>query len=62
METNEAKATVTIEEAAEILGIGRGSAYEAARRGEIPTLKIGKRLLVPKAQLERMLRGEKEEA
>jgi hypothetical protein len=29
----------------------------AARRGEIPTIKIGKRILVPLAALERMLQG-----
>lgn len=36
-------------------GIGRSAAYEAARRGEIPTIRIGKRLLVPVAALERMV-------
>ena len=49
------RATLTIEEAAEILGIGRSSAYQAARTGEIPTLKIGRRLLVPRVALERLL-------
>ena len=49
--------TVTIDEAAALLGIGRNGAYEAARKGEIPTLKIGKRILVPKAALDRMLEG-----
>jgi len=47
--------TLTIIEAAKILGIGRNQAYEAARRGEIPTIKIGKRILVPVAALERKL-------
>lgn len=47
--------TYTIEEAARLLGISRGSAYEAVRRGELPVLKIGKRLLVPRAVLERIL-------
>jgi excisionase family DNA binding protein len=45
----------TINEAARMLGISRGSAYEAAKRGEIPTIRIGRRLLVPLAALERML-------
>lgn len=50
------RATVTIEEAAQILGIGRASAYEAARTGQIPTLRLGaKRLVVPKRALERLL-------
>jgi excisionase family DNA binding protein len=47
--------TVTVEEAATILGVGRNKAYEAARSGEIPTIRIGKRLLVPVASLERLL-------
>ncbi|HML93252.1 helix-turn-helix domain-containing protein [Methyloceanibacter sp.] len=51
------RATATIPEAAEKLGIGRNQAYEAARRGEIPTIRIGKRVLVPLAALERLLNG-----
>jgi excisionase family DNA binding protein len=48
---------VTVSEAATILRISRGSAYEAAKRGEIPTIRIGRRWLVPLAALERMLAG-----
>jgi excisionase family DNA binding protein len=47
--------TVNVEEAGQILGIGRNSAYEAVRRGEIPVIKIGKLLRVPVVALERML-------
>jgi excisionase family DNA binding protein len=47
--------TVTVKEAATILGVGRNKAYEAARSGEIPTIRIGKRLLVPLTALERLL-------
>jgi excisionase family DNA binding protein len=50
-------ATETVAEAAKQLGIGRNQAYEAVRRGEIPVIKIGKRLLVPTAALKRMLEG-----
>lgn len=49
--------TYTVEEAGRILGIGRNQAYEAARRGDLATIKIGKRLLVPKAFLDRLLNG-----
>lgn len=41
------KATITIEQTAEILGLGRTAAYDAARRGELPTRRLGRRLLVP---------------
>jgi excisionase family DNA binding protein len=46
---------MTIAEAAEKLGIGRNQGYEAARTGQIPTIKIGKRLLVPVTALENKL-------
>jgi hypothetical protein len=39
-----------IPEAGALIGLGRNSAYAAARAGEIPTVKIGSRLLVPKAR------------
>ena len=41
------RTTITIEEAASLLGIGRTAAYEAARRGQLPTRRLGRRLLVP---------------
>jgi excisionase family DNA binding protein len=47
--------TVTVPEAGRLLGIGRNAAYEAARRGEIPTIKIGKLLRVPLVALQRKL-------
>lgn len=51
--------TLTVERAAKILGIGRGSAYEAVKRGELPSVKIGRRVIVPTARLLSML-GETE--
>jgi excisionase family DNA binding protein len=51
------KVTITIPEAGKKLGVGRNQAYAAAHRGELPTIKIGRRLLVPVVALERMLRG-----
>ena len=44
-------ATISVIEAGELLGISRGSAYEAARTGEIagvPVIRVGKRLLIPR--------------
>jgi len=49
------KATLTIQETGKILGIGRSAAYEAAKTGEIPTIRIGRRLLVPIVALQRKL-------
>ena len=39
----------------QLLGISRYSGYEAAKRGEIPTIRIGKRILVPRVALYRLL-------
>jgi len=49
--------TVTVEEAARMLGIGRTLAYEAIRRGEFPTavIRIGNRWVIPRAALEAVL-------
>lgn len=58
MEQPISRRTYTIEEAAQLLGIGRNHAYEAAKRGDIPSIKIGKRIVVPKAAIDRMLEGE----
>jgi hypothetical protein len=50
--------TTNIPIAAELLGVGRNQGYEAARRGEIPTIALGKRRVVPTAWLRRVLSGE----
>ena len=49
------RSTLTVEEAAEVLGLSRAFAYEAVSRGEIPSIRIGRRILVPKVALERLL-------
>jgi excisionase family DNA binding protein len=53
------RATYDIAEAGRLLGIGRNQAYEAVKRGEIPIIKIGRRLLVPKVAFDRILDGAK---
>ncbi|MCE5199568.1 MAG: helix-turn-helix domain-containing protein [Armatimonadota bacterium] len=47
--------TLPVEEAAKVLGIGRTAAYAAARRDELPVVRIGGRVLVSKPALEKML-------
>jgi len=49
------KTTLTIEEMALTLGIGRNSAYEAVKRGDIPSIRIGRRILVPTKALDNLL-------
>ena len=48
--------TFTIKEAARILGVCPNTAYEAAKRGEIPIITIGGTKRVPRLALEEMLR------
>ncbi len=43
--------TLTVEEAGELLGISRQSAYRAASAGQLPVIRIGRRLIVPTAEL-----------
>src|SRR5262245_22852304 len=48
--------TLSVPEAGEVyFGLKRNAAYEAAKRGQIPTIKLGKMLRVPVVALERML-------
>jgi excisionase family DNA binding protein len=56
MKLHELPPTITVEEAGRLLGISRRSAYRAAARGQIPSFKIGRRLLVPTPALLAMLR------
>lgn len=48
---------MTIMEAAKFLGIGRNTAYEAVRTKQIPSIKIGSRILIPKVGLVKLLQG-----
>ena len=57
MVDTQAKLTLTVQEAATLLGIGRNSAYEAIKIGAIPSLRIGRRIVIPKSALERILAG-----
>lgn len=47
--------TYSVEEAARVLGLSRNFAYAAVAKGEIPSLKIGRRIVVPRAAIERMV-------
>jgi excisionase family DNA binding protein len=53
--------THSLEETAAILGISRSAAFRAAARGEIPVLRVGRRLLVPSARLAQLLGEQPEE-
>lgn len=46
---------LTVDELASILKISRPQAYLGVKRGEIPHIRIGKRILIPRAALEKLL-------
>jgi excisionase family DNA binding protein len=52
--------TWSVPEAARLLGISKDTAYEAAHRGELPVKVIGRRMLVPRAALLRLLDDDQE--
>jgi len=47
--------TLSVEEAGRILGYSRNTAYEAAKRGELPTIRLGRKIRVPRVALQRLL-------
>jgi excisionase family DNA binding protein len=49
---------LSVEDVAMRLGIGRNQAYEAVQQGKIPSLRFGRRYLIPRAAFDRMLSGE----
>ena len=49
---DEERMTLSIEEAAVRLGISRALAYELVRRGELPRLRLGRRIVIPLKALE----------
>jgi excisionase family DNA binding protein len=49
--------TIDVDEYAVAAGISRLSVYQGVHRGEIPSVRIGRRILIPKTALERFVRG-----
>lgn len=47
--------TVPVDTAAELLGISRSSAFRAVRRGELPSIRLGRRIVIPTAGLRALL-------
>lgn len=51
-------AVYTVEEIGRILGISRATAYEVVARKEIRHVQIGRRKMIPKIEIEKLLNGE----
>ena len=52
---------MSVEEAAEILGVPRNTAYEAVKRGEIPTMRIGRLIKVLRRPFMRMVGADQDQ-
>lgn len=59
---NDIKVALTVKEAAQLLGLGINQTYEGIRQGEIPSLRIGGRILVPRSRLMALINGDEKEA
>ncbi len=59
--SNPKRLVLTVGEAGELCRLSRNAMYSAIARGEIPSIRVGRRLLIPKAALERLLSGECDE-
>lgn len=46
---------VTVPDAARLLGISRAHAYELVTRGELPHVRLGRRIVVPKHAIDMLL-------
>ena len=55
IQTEAEKETLTVEETAQVLGIGRSLAYRMVQGGELPTLRLGRRILIPREALTQLL-------
>ncbi len=51
----EERVVYTVDEVASLLGISRPTAHEGVKTGKIPSIKIGRRILIPRAAFEKML-------
>lgn len=50
-----ARLTYTVPEVAELLGISRSTAYECVRRGDVPALVLGRRVLIARTTVDALL-------
>ena len=57
MEKKPEKLVISVEEARRLLGLSRGLMYQAINSGEVPSLRIGRRIIIPRVALEAMLQG-----
>jgi excisionase family DNA binding protein len=52
---------LTVDEAAKVLRVGRSTVYDAIKRGEVPCVRVGRRLLISRRVLDKLLSDNKED-
>ena len=55
MFSEQARLVFSVQEISRLLGLSRASTYEAVRVGSIPSIKVGRRILIPKSALQELL-------
>lgn len=50
--------TITVEELAEALGVGRNMGYDLVRTRKVRSVRLGRRIVVPRTEVDRLLAGE----
>jgi excisionase family DNA binding protein len=55
---DETSLVVTVQEAANLLGISRGLAYQLVREGVVPSIRLGRRLVIPRRPLIELVQGD----
>lgn len=54
-ESSVTKKTYSVKEAATVLGMTADAVYNAVHRGDVPSFRVGGKILIPKARLDEML-------
>ncbi len=52
--------TLSVEHAARLIGVSRSTAYRLVRDGELPAVRVGRRVLILKKPLMQMLEAEED--
>ena len=55
MFSEQARLVFSVQEISRLLGLSRASTYEAVRVGSLPSIKVGRRILIPKSALQELL-------
>lgn len=55
---NDDRLTMSVQEAGVLLGVSRNHAYKLAREGAFPTIRLGRKIVVPKARFEAWINGD----